>query len=169
MSKTKTAAKTAAKTPAAKRASKPVERQRLTPESHAAAQAPAAAPTFVDALPNAHMAGAGTPPGTHPLIDPQGAGQDLVDAVTAAQANAGAKPRRRVSGPKDPIVAALPVSGDPSLEEQVEVDVPHFYQLLSDDHVMYKYKPGRQMMPVSHANHDYSRDNGVTIVDADEK
>lgn len=49
-------------------------------------------------------------------------------------------------------------------EDLVDVNVPHRYTLTDDDHLMHVYMPGEQQMRKSHAEHPYSKANGVTVL-----
>lgn len=78
------------------------------------------------------------------------------------------KPRAKI----DPQAAATravggsaAVQADPSTEAQVRVNVPRGYKLTTDDHLIHVYTPSTASMPRSHALHQYSIDNGVTLVD----
>lgn len=55
--------------------------------------------------------------------------------------------------------AAKPAEG----EVLVTATVPKAFKLRIDNHVIVDYKPGVQEMPLSHAEHWYSKANGVQV------
>lgn len=98
--------------------------------------------------------------------DPRGSSK----STTAAKAPAAA-PRRKVDtvelAPTHPEDAAAPrrrkVDAD---DPMVTVTVPRPYRLQAEPGVISSYTAGVQEMPKSHAEHQYSVDNGVAIYKA---
>lgn len=67
-----------------------------------------------------------------------------------------------------PVVKApAPEETESPKEETVTVTVPKDFKLRLDDHVEKKYSAGVQEMPLAHAEHWYSKANGVTIYSKD--
>lgn len=68
----------------------------------------------------------------------------------------------------DPVPPVLPIAPAVEPEPVVQgpvyctVTVPRDYRLTGDDHVVHPYKAGVQEMLVEHADHWYSKANGVT-------
>lgn len=60
--------------------------------------------------------------------------------------------------------AAEPTGDDDATGPKVMVNVPRGFILTTDDYVQHAYKAGQQEMLTTHAEHSYSKANGVTPV-----
>lgn len=83
------------------------------------------------------------------------------------------QPRRRVTAPQPQPASTEPDRTNPTTPDVVDepqapasdvtVSVPHAYTLTLDNGGVAHYKPGMQEMPVEHAEHWFSKAQGVTV------